>query len=71
MDFKYVKDYIPELQAILKEKYGVSIDRIALRQIVSFPFRNITTSMSRGHEVSVLNRFYLRIFKKGRSKNPH
>ena len=71
MDFKYLKDYLPEIQARIYEKYGVKINLADIRQIVFFPFKNIITAMMRGDRVLVKGYFFIdRIIKKGGQANP-
>ena len=48
---RYLKDYAPEIQRILKEEHGIDIKKNDITAIGMFPMKNIAVSLLRGDEV--------------------
>ena len=73
---KYFKDYVPEIQRILKEEHGIDMAKPDIQAIGVFPIRNIALSLLRGDEVILepvdflYRKKKLKRMKQARERNP-
>lgn len=73
---RYLKDYSPEIQRILKEEHGIDLHVNDITAIGMFPMRNVAVSLLRGDEVVLpevdilFRKKRIQYIKQARERNP-
>lgn len=73
LDVKYTRDYVPVVQKILFERYGVKFSKKDLYRIMVAPLKNITYGLLKKHSIVVDRRlhFFIEHEKMRKSRKPH